>query len=95
MARLMIRSIDFHEKSLSQKVFRSFLIFKIKRARLIYCAEVIKTIQKKNVEKFYFKTMRKRYARGRKFNYLKVIAKNYRKEKLFRGSFVGWRKALN
>lgn len=91
----MIKSIDFHEKSLTQKVFRSFLIFKIKRARLSYCSEVIKSIQKKNVEKFYFKTMKKRFARSRKFKYLKVIAKNFRKEKIFRNALVGWRKALN
>ena len=44
----MIKAIDFNEKSLGSKVFRSFLMFKIMKAKLIYCSEIIERNQKKN-----------------------------------------------
>jgi hypothetical protein len=56
----------------------------------MHCKNIIENYQAKNIEKFYFKIIRKRYRRIQKFKNLKLIANDYRSEYLKKSFLKNW-----
>mmetsp|Transcript_4398 Transcript_4398/g.6385 ORF Transcript_4398/g.6385 Transcript_4398/m.6385 type:complete len:190 (+) Transcript_4398:1094-1663(+) len=88
----LILAIDFHEKSLALKVFRSCLANKMKKRRVEYGEKAVREMVQQNIIRFYFQTMRTKFLRAQKRRYLRLIAKDYRKEETVKRCFSGWRK---
>ena len=91
----MIKAIDFNEKILASKVLKGFLIYRIKQDKILITENIIKQKVGKNLERFYFKAIHRKFRRLQKRKYIKGIVKGYRQERRMRRIVEEWKKAVD
>lgn len=87
-------SIHRADVSRMQKVIRALLINKLRNKGAQRATEVIQARQVKNLERFYFKIMRKKFVRRQRFQEIKTMVHRYRIKRLAKASLIGWNKVV-